>query len=252
MTDMVLQSDLGGGIALLTLNRPPVNALNPAFLQAIAQKLHELDADPDVRALVLYSPFKVLSAGLDLKEAQGFSRADQTAVVDGLNAAFASLYAFSKPVTVGATGAAIAGGLFFVLAADYVVAAPKAKFGLAEVRVGVNFPIAPLEIARATLPPAALNRMMLGGEPVDVARAQELGFVDQVTDQDQVLTAAEQAARRLASSPPLAYAAIKAQIRAGTLTLVQRAIAAGSDPARAGWFTEQTQAAMQTMLAPPR
>ena len=77
----------------------------------------------------------MLSGGFDLKAAQGFTSAEEMDIVDHLNADFATMYAFPKPLITAANGAAIAGGLFFVLTADYTVAIPQAKFGLAEVRV---------------------------------------------------------------------------------------------------------------------
>ena len=136
------------GIAILTLNRAPVNALVPTFLSDIAETLNTLAADKHVHAVVLTSALKVLSGGFDLKAAQAFTSADEKDIVDHLNADLATMYAFPKPLITAAGGAAIAGGLFFVLTADYTIAVPRAKFGLAEVRVGANFPVGPLEIRR--------------------------------------------------------------------------------------------------------
>ncbi|MGI9464262.1 MAG: enoyl-CoA hydratase/isomerase family protein [Aestuariivirgaceae bacterium] len=248
MADSVLHENLADGVAVLRLNRAQVNALNPAFLADVETHLKKLEADEAVRAVILTSSFKVFSAGLDLKEAQGFCDADQVAIVDALNSAFAALFRFPKPVVAAAGGAAIAGGLFFVLSADHAVAHAAAKFGLAEARVGANFPIGPLEIARATLPPAALNRLMLSGKPVSARKAMEIGFINEVVDQDAIMAAAEAAALDLAAVPPKAYASIKVQARGPALAIIERAIADKSDPARAGWFTDETKAAMKAML----
>ena len=117
----------------------------------IAKTLDILATDKDVKAVVLTSALKVLSGGFDLKAAQGFTSAEEMDIVDHLNFDFATMYAFPKPLITAANGAAIAGGLFFVLTADYTVAIPQAKFGLAEVQVGANFPAGPLEIARDAL-----------------------------------------------------------------------------------------------------
>ncbi len=236
------------GIAVLSLNRAPVNALNADFLGEIAAAAGDLSADDAVRAVVVTSAFKVLSAGMDLKEAQGFSLTDQTAMVDGFNETFAVLYGFPKPLITAAIGDAIAGGLFFVLSADYVAARDGAKLGLSEVRVGASFPYGPLEIARDALMPGALRRLILGGLPFEAAEAMRHGFVDAVVAADQVMAHALGVARDYAATPPGAYAAVKAQIRGPALKRIDRVIADKSDPLRGGWFTDETKAAMAAML----
>ena len=237
------------GIAILTLNRAPVNALVPAFLEDIAATLDSLAADARVHAAVLTSGLGVLSAGFDLKAAQAFTLADETDIVDHLNTDFATMYAFPKPLITAANGAAIAGGLFFVLTADYNVAIPQAKFGLAEVRVGANFPAGPLEIARDALSPLALRRLTLSGNPIDAADAKTLGIIDEIAEPEALMNRALTVARDYAENPPLAYASIKTQLRQPALTIIRDAIDNRSDPTRGGWFTAETKAAMAAMIS---
>ena len=249
MTAPVSTEVTDDGIAILTLNRAPVNALVPAFLADIAATLDTLAADARVHAAVLTSGLRVLSGGFDLKAAQAFTLADETDIVDHLNANFATMYAFPKPLITTAGGAAIAGGLFFVLTADYTIAVPRAKFGLAEVRVGANFPVGPLEIARDALSPAALRRLMLSGHPIEAADAQTMGVIDEIAEPEALMDRALTVARDYAKNPPLAYAAIKAQLRQPALAIIHDAIDNGSDPTRAGWFTAETKAAMAAMIS---
>lgn len=237
------------GITVLTLDRPPVNALNPDFLAALSAWFDHAAEDSAVRAVVLDSPFKVFSAGLDLAEIRHYDRDGQDALVDALNAAFLGLYAFPKPLVAAVGGAAIAGGLFLALAADHTVAVPGAKLGLAEVRVGATFPVAALEIARAELSPQGLRQLMLTGRPVDAARARELGAVDEIAEPEALLDRACRAASELAAAPPGTFAMIKDQVRAPALGVIRTAVATGSDPARGGWFTDETRAAMAAALA---
>jgi enoyl-CoA hydratase/carnithine racemase len=248
MTGNIILADLDDGITQVTLDRAPVNALSSPFLDEFEASLVELAGDPAVRGIVITSPYKVFSAGLDLKEARTFSLDQQKAIVDSLNSSFAALFRFPKPAVVAATGVAIAGGLFFILAADHCVTHANAQFGLAEVRVGATFPVGPLEIARATLPPSALNRLMLSGHPVSATRAREWGFVDDIVEPDDILDGAFKAARELAASPPKTYAAVKAQIRKPALDIIDAAIRDRTDPAQQGWFNDETKAAMQAMI----
>ncbi len=246
--DWLKRADLGGGIAGITLNRAPVNALTPGFLKAFGDLLDEMARDGAVKALVISSSFKVFSAGLDLKEAQTLDLAGQHAIVTALNVEFTRLFAFPKPVITVTTGAAIAGGLFFVLASDYRLAGPRASFGLAEIRVGVDFPVGPLEIARATLNPNDLRRLMLGGRPVGAEAALAAGIVDEIAEPDAIMEQAMRAARHYATIPPATFASVKRQIRGEVIARIEAAMAGGANTPAGGWYNDETKPAMAAMI----
>ena len=239
-----------GGIVELQLGRAPVNALSAEFLMDFAEEITRLGQDDDVRAIILSSHFKVFSAGLDLKEAQDFDLGQQQAIVRGLNEGFLALFACPKPVVACVGGAAIAGGLFFVLASDRRVALSKSSFGLAEVRVGADFPIGPLEIAKATLDSNTQRRLMLTGQPIGPIAARNEGIVDIIAEDHEDLVAFSMSeARKLADLPPMAYAAVKRQLRGEVIDRIEAGIAAGANAPKEGWFNAETKAAMQRMIS---
>ncbi|MFV0515484.1 MAG: enoyl-CoA hydratase/isomerase family protein [Jhaorihella sp.] len=245
--DWLIRRDHADGVVEVVLNRAPVNALSAGFLMDFAALIDVLASETAVRAVVLSSPFKVFSAGLDLKEAQHFDIKAQNAIVEGLNVAFLRLFACQKPVVAAVGGAAIAGGLFYVLASDFRVAAPRARFGLAEVRVGADFPVGPLEIARATLCPNTLRRLMLTGQPVDADAARSAGIVDVIDDGDPHARALREA-QALAAIPPLTYASVKRQIRGKTIDLIENALSHGGNRPEGGWYNSETRDAMARMI----
>lgn len=247
-TNWLIRTDHPDGIVELGLNRGPVNALCPAFLMDFAAMMQDLGGDDAVRGVVLSSPFKVFSAGLDLKEAQEFDVEQQHAIVEGLNVAFLALFACPKPTVAAVNGAAIAGGLFFVLASDFRVSGPRGKFGLAEVRVGADFPVGPLEIARATLSANDMRRMMLTGQPVTAEASAASGIVDMIAPEDEVVERAVRAATDMAGSPAGTYASVKRQIRGDVIAKITTAMEAGANTPEGGWFTSETKAAMQRMI----
>lgn len=249
LSEMLGVTDHDGGVREIALTRAPVNALNPDFLGAIEAEADRAASDPGVRAVMLTSPFKVFSAGVDLREMQSYDLAGEARIIDGLNGAFLALYRLPKPLIAAVNGAAIAGGLFFPLCSDHTVAAPHAKFALAEVRVGASFPVGAIEVARAELTPAGLRRLMLTGRAVDSQTALDLGIVDQIAEADQVHATALAAATDLGAAPPKAYADIKRQIRGSVIDVISTAHTGKSDPVRAGWFTDETKAAMAAALA---
>jgi enoyl-CoA hydratase len=236
------------GIARLVLNRAPVNALTADFLDAVAVALADLVHDTDTRAIIVGSAFRTYSAGLDLKAAQAMDLAGEQAIVRALNVTFSDLYRCPKPVIAACAGSAIAGGLFFVLAADWRVGAEDAEFGLAEVRVGADFPVGPLEIARDTLGPAAFRRLLLSGRPVAAAEALAQGILDETTHHAVVEARALAAAHRYAALPPGAFARVKAQSRKPALDRIDRAMASGANSPPEGWLTVESRPAMAAMI----
>ena len=248
MTDTLIRHDIGGGITRITLNKAPVNALSAAFLMDFAALLEDLAQDDSVKAVLIDSAFKVFSAGLNLKEAQGFDLKDQHAILTGLNVAFLRLFSFPKPTIVAVNGAAIAGGLFFVLAADYRIGTDRAQLGLAEVRVGADFPVGPLEVARATLDTNTLRRLMLGGRPMTAQASLTAGMLDEIVSPDALDDTARKAAQHYAGLPPKTYSAVKRQIRQAVIDQIETAMSNGANTPADGWFNDETVAAMKAMI----
>lgn len=245
---LLIRTDHPGGVACITLNRAPVNALSAKSLMQFADCINALAANTSVRAIVLASPFKVFSAGLDLKEAQAFDMADQHAIVEGLNMGFLALFACPKPTVIAVNGAAIAGGLFYLLASDVRISTPSAKIGLAEVRVGADFPLGPLEIARATLSPNDLRRLMLTGQPMSAQDAKISGIIDRIVPAEDLFQAALDEAAELGQIPPKTFASVKQQIRGDVIAKIEAGIKAGANAPHSGWFNDETIPAMRKML----
>ena len=243
MTHRLIRHDT---ICELRLERTPVNALTPDFMFALRDTLRDIEQDDTVRAILITSAVKVTSAGLDLRVVADFDSAGQRAVVEGLDSLFTTLFACPKPTVIAAHGAAIAGGLFFVLASDWRVGGPQARFGLAEVRVGATFPTGPMEIARDQLAPADLRRLMLRGQPYDAATALGAGIIDEISETPE--TAALVRAQELAELPPKTYAAIKAQSRAPALSRIEQRLSELREAPPRDYFSDETRAAMTAML----
>ncbi len=242
-TSWIRQKD-EGTIRHLLLDASPVNALRADRLFGLADVIEAAEAADHVRAIVISSALRVFSAGLDLKVARDFDTSDQAAIVEGLNVGFLRLFACPKPVIVAVNGAAIAGGLFFVLGADHRLSSPRATFGLAEVRVGVDFPVGPMEIARAMLAPNDLRRLMMRGQAIRAEDARDAGLIDRIVPEENLITEAMQDAAEFAAIPAAAYASVKQQIRGETIERIKTQM---GQP-RADWFMPGTREAMTAML----
>lgn len=239
----------GDGIVVVTFARPPVNAMDAGLLEELAALFDRLAGDPGVRAGVITGEGRVFSAGLDLKLLPTLDKAGQHRLIAAMNDGFGTLYAWPKPLVVAVNGHAIAGGTVVALCGDWrLVADVPLKASLAEVRVGVPFPVSALEIARGELAPTAARRMVLFGEELDPARAIELQVFDECVPADVLLARAVACAEEKAKLPPRAFALIKRQLRGAALARIAAARAGDAEPRYAGWVGEETYRAAAAAL----
>lgn len=235
------------GVAVLTLDRPPANAMDAASLHELADAVDAAAADDDIRSLVITGAGRVFSAGLDLKALVELDGDGHEAILEGLNRAFLSVYGCPKLVVGAINGHVIAGGLVLAVCCDVrLVADVPLRASFAEVQVGVMFPVGALEPVRQEVVGAAQRRLVLRGETVGPAAGVELGLFDRVVPADELSDAA--LAEANATAPPLGFARIKEQVRGAALARMRDAIG-GRDPLPRPWITGEALAAATATLA---
>jgi enoyl-CoA hydratase len=238
------------GIAVVALAHPPVNAMDAPLFEELAGLFERLVVQPAVRAAVITGQGRAFSAGLDLKQAPQLDRLGQCRLAEALNRCFGTLYGWPRPLVAAVNGHAIAGGLILVLCADWrVVADVPLQASLAEVRAGVTYPVAPLEIARSELEPATARRLVLLGETLDAPEAHALRVFDELVPAEVLMSHALARARRDAELPPDAFAITKRELRAAVLNRIDHA-RAGHEPRLAAWLGEETRRAAAAVLHP--
>src|SRR4051812_12895321 len=192
-----------GHIALLTLNHPDArNAISPEVSQTMAGLLDEIEADDDLRAVVLTGAGDVFSAGADLKgvaQGRGMDIARGKGGVAGI-----VNRDFPKPVIAAVNGPALAGGFEIVLSCDLVVAADSARFGIPEVQRGLMAAAGGLIRLPKRVPLAIALELAMTGDPIDAQRALALGLVNRVVPAGEVLDAACALANRIGENSPIA------------------------------------------------
>ena len=241
-----LHVERDGDVAILHVDRPPVNAMDTSLLAEGAAMLEELRADAPP-AVVIAGREGCFSAGVDLKLAPTLDADGQREMVEGINRLFGGWYAFERPLVTAVTGHAIAGGFILALCGDVRVAATLGKHGLTEVRAGVPYPAAAIAVVRAELGPAAARELVLGGELIDPARALELGAFDEVVAPVSVIPRAVERARQLAKIPSDAYGTVKRQLRGPAIEEMAPALR-GEDPLAGGWTSGETADAVESLL----
>ena len=249
MTSGMIDVVRHGRVALVTLRRPPANALNIELTEEIASVFRDLGQNDEVKSVVLTGHGKSFCAGVDLKIVPAFDRGDQRRMVNALNHAFYSVYACPLPVVGAINGHAIAGGLVLALCCDWRIAS-KTPFlaGLTEVRVGVPYPVAAMEVARQELRPDVARRLVLFGENMSSSAAVDAGVFDEAAEAPALLRQALVKAEEFAGLPRAAFAQTKRQLRSGTIEAMEAAIA-GEEPLLDSWLSRETIAAAATVLA---
>jgi enoyl-CoA hydratase/carnithine racemase len=253
MSEGAIHTESREGLTILRLDRPPANAIDLIFGTKLDERLAELESDDGTSALILTGSGNCFSAGLDLRVIPTYSEKEQRQLVELLNRLFLRLYSFPVPTVAALNGHAIAGGMILNLCCDYRVAPlGDSRFGLAEVRVGIPYPVGAMSVVLAELPAPAARLMVQLGRNMDATQAVEHGVVDEAVEVHQVLVTAERMARKFAEMPPLAYRRIKRQVRAEVIQRVERVIADGSDPALDSWITPEGAKAASDVLAGKR
>jgi enoyl-CoA hydratase len=218
--------------AILTIDRPPANAMSVELLDEIVAALRELELDPP-ESLVLCGREGMFSAGVDLKAVPGYGPDEQRRAVEGINEMALATYALPFPVIGAITGHAIAGGLVLALCTDIRVASTGGKYGLTEVKVGVPYPQAAIGIVHAELAPNAARQLAFGGALLDAEECVRLGVFDEALDEKAVMPRAIELAATLAGFPAETYARTKHDLRAATIERLRRA--AAQDPLLGSW-----------------
>ena len=181
MTEFI-QLTKGNGVAVITINNPPVNALSPGVPDGISEALDQISQDAGVKAAVLIGAGRTFVAGADIKEFGKMTSGEPRGA--GLLPLLLKIEDSAKPVIVAIHGTALGGGLELAMAGHYRVAIAGAQVGQPEVKLG----LIPGAAGTQRLPRlAGLSKaveMCAFGESISAQEALSLGIVDQIIEGD--------------------------------------------------------------------
>jgi enoyl-CoA hydratase len=238
------------GIAIMYLDKPPVNAIDRRLVDDSMIALLKLSTNKDIRALIITGSGKCFSAGLDLKTVPYYSLNEQQQMVEELNNIVLKLYGFPIPTVAAVNGHAIAGGFILAISCDYRIGTTsECKIGVTESRVGIPFPVSTMEVLRAELSPAVARKMTLVGRNLSPHEALQNGILDELQQPEHILFRAKEVAMDLGAMPRDTYAQIKHQLRGNTISRIQQVIDEGSDPLLNKWIKEEGKIASSELLA---
>lgn len=207
VADLLCERD--GPVAVLRLNRPAVrNALGSALAERLGSTLTALDADPDVRAVVLTGSPPGFCSGSDLKELAGLSIPAMVRHEDRTGRIVRVVQRLDVPVIAAVEGFALGGGFLLATGCDLVVSSEDARWHLPEVRLGWVPPWG-LGTLVTRVGAAAAKRLAWGDRSLTGQDMHRLGAVDEITPPGLALARARELAQRLADLPAHAVASTK-------------------------------------------
>lgn len=238
LPDLVsLKVECAGQIAEVTLLGPSKgNAMGPDFWRELPLVFGALDGDPQVRAIVLTGGGAHFSYGLDLPAMMGSwagmlegdalaaPRTQFLAEIRKLQDAVSSITATRKPVIAAVSGWCIGGGVDVISAADIRLASADAKFSVREVKLAIVADLGSLQRLAPIIGEGHLRELALTGKDIDATRAERIGLVNAVfEDQETLLAEARKLAGEIAANPPLTVQGVKEMLNAR----VEPGVAAG-------------------------
>jgi enoyl-CoA hydratase/3-hydroxyacyl-CoA dehydrogenase len=195
--------------ALVTINRPPANAISPTVIAEFEKVLDEIAGDRSVRSVIVTGAgTNIFMAGADIMQFFAGGGNPQEELLKGQRL-YNRIERFEKPVIAAVNGVALGGGCEFAMACDIRLAADSASFGLPEINLGIIPGWGGTQRLTRLVGRSQAMRMLMTGDPIRAERAVEIGLATEVVPLTELRTRALNLARRLAEKPPLAIAAIK-------------------------------------------
>jgi enoyl-CoA hydratase/carnithine racemase len=199
-----------GHIAHVTLDNPKaLNAITPRMDDALLAAWTEVDDDPEIRAVILSATGeKAFCAGADVSGG-GDGPERRMALGGGLTGVGGPMLTLRKPLIAAVQGYVIGGGCELAMCADIIVAADTTQFGIPETKVGIIGEAGIMHRAIRQLPHHVALAMILTGERLPAAKAEQYGLVNEVVTYQDLAAAARRWAEKITAGSPLAVQAAK-------------------------------------------
>lgn len=247
----LVKYEVDGAVATITLDRPPVNALNAELIADIGAAIDEA-ADPAVRALVITGA-PHFAAGADITGFQAaFEGRMEERQASGLLAVVGKLEALPKPTIAAIRGFALGGGLELAMGADFRYLADDAKVGQPEIRLGIIPGAGGTQRLARIVGFQRAKELCMSGRHVAADEARAIGIADKVAPPEGVLEVACADAAVFAEGPTQAYAAVKRAVREGFDRTLSEGLAIEAEEFARVFATEDARVGVKAFLAKER
>jgi enoyl-CoA hydratase len=216
---------IDGPIAVLTIDRPPVNPLSSTVISELTHIAGELEISTDVRVVILTGGGqKAFVAGADIKEMLDMTPQQARLFAEMGGMLGNSIETSEKPWICAVNGFAFGGGCELALACDFIHASEKAQFGQPEVKLGVIPGFGGTQRLARRVGVAKCKELCMTGDSIPAAEALRIGLCDAVWPHDELMTKVKELAGRIAANGPLAVAEVKKLVHEGQSTTLDAAL----------------------------
>lgn len=243
-----LSLDITAGIALITLDHPPVNALSRAMQEELRAVAHEVSDRDDVDAVVFAGSERVFAAGADIKEMRAMPYSRMLTEARALQSAFGAIAAIPQPTVAAITGAALGGGMELALCCDRRIAEEKAKLGQPEILLGIIPGAGGTQRLTRLVGPAVAKDLVLTGRTLTAAEALECRAVEEVVPNGKATERAREWARQFVGGPRMALRAAKEAVDRGIEVDLETGLGIERALFAALFATEDREIGMQSFM----
>jgi enoyl-CoA hydratase/carnithine racemase len=248
MKDQVLLVEEKEGGAVLTLNRPQVmNSFNFAMLQALKEQIEALQFKEGIRVIIITgSGNKAFCAGADLKERTTMDDMQVKEFIFTIRNLFTTIELLNKPVIAAVNGVALGGGTELTLACDIRIAASNASMGLTETRLAIIPGAGGTQRLPRLIGRGKAKELIFTGRRVDAREALQIGLVNRICEQGDLLDECRQMAAMICETGPIAIEQAKYAINYGLETDLHTGLGIESN---AYWVTIPTEDRLEGLAA---
>ena len=223
---VLLDYEEDGHVAVITLNRPPDNAITTELGARLTEVLEEIAVRPSVRvALITGAGGRAFSVGSDLRQRKDMTKEQWLRQRQDFDRTLYTLRQLRKPIFAAVNGVAYGGGSEVAQSTDFIIASENATFGQPEAMIGLAAGGGSPVFLPRVLPPGKALQMLMTGDPISAQEAYRLGMVNEVHPQSELMGAARRLAAKIASNSPTAVQAVKHAVRMGEGQPIEQAIA---------------------------
>ena len=214
-----------GGIGYLTLNRPEVfNAISQELIDEMRDALARVDADEEIRVLIITGAGKGFQAGADIRELSVMRPMDILRWNEGIVRNNAAVEDLRQPVIAAINGVAMGGGLELAISCQFRIIEEGVKLGLPEVKLGIIPGTGGTQRLPRLIGKTKAYELLLLGEPIDAQEAYRIGLVNRVVPKGQAVAAAEELAGRIMANAPIAVELCKDAVEIGMDLPIEQAV----------------------------
>jgi enoyl-CoA hydratase/carnithine racemase len=229
------------GIAEVRIEREKVNALDDSLVNELSACFAALAEDPDVRGSILTGTGNFFSFGFDIPKFLSYPKEEFTRYLNLFTGLYWELFSHPKPIIAALNGHAVAGGCMLATACDIrIMVDGKAKIGLNEITFGSSIFAGSVAMLAFWVGERRAQEILYAGKLYSALEAHELGLVDAVVPDDQLLQTARQIAQRHAGKAPAAFRSIKTLLRKPVLEAMIAREGQSIEEFAEIWYSQET------------